>query len=203
MEEVEQPSQSPHQMGRLTQLSPHPAANCRRPRSATETWRRTSVSCRSGWRCCRLRELQASLSPAPSQEGAGWRWATLGVWTLGTGEESRLGHAAAPLSFSGLHAPYTSSLLLPAVTGVPSPRATDPPSHVRSLSSPTPPPAQSCCPQPDSPAILRAHPPWGLRQEDASTQPASPSKLFPQFRPLAKSFPREPPKFLFCLWPCC
>lgn len=161
MEEVEQPSQSPHQMGRLTQLSPHPAANCRRPRSATETWRRTSVSCRSGWRCCRLRELQASLSPAPSQEGAGWRWATLGVWTLGTGEEPRLGHAAAPLSFSGLHAPYTSSLLLPAVTGVPSPRATDPPSHVRSLSSPTPSPRSELLPTARLPGHIKGSPSLG------------------------------------------
>lgn len=51
---------------------------------------------------------------------------------LGEGEGPRLGHAAPP-PFSVPPRALCLSLLLPAVTGVPSPRATDPPSHVRPL----------------------------------------------------------------------
>lgn len=54
-------------------------ANYRKPRSGTETWRRMFGSYRSGWRCCRPQEPQASPSPVSSQKGAGWRWGTLGV----------------------------------------------------------------------------------------------------------------------------
>lgn len=57
-------------------------------------------------------------------------------WVCGHLGQPRLGHAEPP-PFSALHAPYTS-LLLPAVMGVPSPWAMDPPSHVRPLSSPSP-----------------------------------------------------------------
>ncbi|KAF7472930.1 Hypothetical predicted protein [Marmota monax] len=65
---------------------------------------------------------------------------------VGGGKGPRLGHAAPP-PFSAPSRAIRLSLLLPAVTGVPSPRATDPPSHVRPLSFPclrpaNPPPVQ-------------------------------------------------------------
>ncbi|XP_051018444.1 myotonin-protein kinase isoform X2 [Acomys russatus] len=52
----------------------------------------------------------AGESPRPplARRALGGDGATLGVWTLGAGEEPRLGHAAAPLSFSGLHALFSS-----------------------------------------------------------------------------------------------
>ncbi|KAF7472927.1 Hypothetical predicted protein [Marmota monax] len=48
---------------------------------------------------------------------------------VGGGKGPRLGHAAPP-PFSAPSRAIRLSLLLPAVTGVPSPRATDPPSHL-------------------------------------------------------------------------
>lgn len=73
-----------------------------------------------------------------------------------------LGHAAPPPSFAPPRA-LCLFLLLPAVTGVPSPRATDPPSHVRPLSFPCLRPAAhstdllpgSWSPRPDTGLTLR------------------------------------------------
>lgn len=91
---------------------------------------------------------------------------------LGAGEGPRLGHAAPPPSSVPPRA-LCLSLLLPAVTGVPSPRATDLPSHVRPLFfpcikpfSPSADPAPS--PRPDSGITLTL---GGSREQTPSIQP--------------------------------
>lgn len=118
-------------------------------------------------------------SRAPGEDGG-----ALGVWTLGAGEGPRLGHAEPPPS-SALHAPSTS-LLLPAVMGVPSPWATDPPSHVRPPSSPSHshllPTAQP------PPSAFRARPPCGLQRKTPFAQPASASP--PSLQALSPVLPR-------------
>ena len=149
-----------------------PAVSSVRPRPGTETWRRASGSCRSGWSCCRPGETQASPPSVPFPEGDGGRWARGVCGHLGEGEGPRLGHAAPPPSSVPPRA-LRLSLLLPAVTGVPSPRATDAPSHVRPLffpcikpAGPSATPAPS--PRPDLGITLSL---WGSRRQTSSTQP--------------------------------
>lgn len=72
----------------------------------------------------------------------------VGCMNPGAGEESRLGHRSRATALLRPPRSIHLSLLLPAVTGVPSPRATDPPSHVRPLSS-----------LPDSPLRSATHSP--------------------------------------------
>lgn len=149
-----------------------PAVSSVRPRHGTETWRRTSGSCRSGWSCCRPGETQASSSCVPFPEGdGGGRWARGVCGHLGEGEGPRLGHAAPPPSSVPPRA-LCLSLLLPAVTGVPSPRATDPPSHVRPLFFPCIKPAgPSADPALVSPSRFRDHPiSGGSRRQTPSIQ---------------------------------
>lgn len=82
------------------------------------------------------------------------------------------------------------SLLLPAVTGVPSPRATDPPSHVRPLFFRVKPAAPSADPVPWS--LFRAHP-TSLGFQVADTLCSAPHlSNLPRFRPLAKFRPGSP-----------
>lgn len=96
----------------------------------------------------------------------GGRWARGVCGHLGEGEGPRLGHAAPPPSSVPPRA-LCLSLLLPAVTGVPSPRATDPPSHVRPLFFPCIKPAgPSADPAPVSPSRFRDHPIWGFQAAD-------------------------------------
>uniref|UniRef100_A0A8C9M943 non-specific serine/threonine protein kinase n=1 Tax=Panthera tigris altaica TaxID=74533 RepID=A0A8C9M943_PANTA len=95
---------------------------------------------------------------------------TVSLWRRRSGP--RLGHAAPPPSSVPPRA-LRLSLLLPAVTGVPSPRATDAPSHVRPLffpcikpAGPSATPAPS--PRPDLGITLSL---WGSRRQTSSTQP--------------------------------
>uniref|UniRef100_A0A8C0JPK9 non-specific serine/threonine protein kinase n=1 Tax=Canis lupus dingo TaxID=286419 RepID=A0A8C0JPK9_CANLU len=83
-----------------------------------------------------------SLMRLLSRGQRGGRWAHGVCGHLGEGEGPRLGHAAPPPSSVPPRA-LCLSLLLPAVTGVPSPRATDAPSHVRPLFLPL---NQACWP---------------------------------------------------------
>ncbi|XP_064149911.1 myotonin-protein kinase isoform X2 [Loxodonta africana] len=125
----------------------------------------------------RMEELQAEGAAGEFpirllSQGRRGRWASgpAGrVWTPGGGEGCRLGHAAPPPS-SALSRALRLSLLLPAVTGVPSPRATDPPSHVRSLSFPCLKPAVPLC----GPLGLTL-PLWGSRRETPPFSPTSSS----------------------------
>lgn len=106
---------------------------------------------------------------------------------LGEGEGPRLGHAAPPPSSVTPRA-LRLSLLLPAVTGVPSPRATDPPSHVRLLFFPcVKPTAPSADPIPVFRSKFRVHPTCLGFQAADSLHSSPTSTRFPQFRPLAKS----------------
>lgn len=119
----------------------------------------------------------------------------------GQGRSPGWGTAAAPLPFFVLHAPYTSLFsLLPAVTGVPSPRATDPPSHVRPLSFLSDLPLRSATHTARLPSTFRVHPPWG-RRKMPFTHSFSMHYLpaLPRFRLFAKSSPRELPRLPF--WP--
>lgn len=156
-----------------------------------------SGSCRSAWRGCRQRgrrRRQRLVSPSftPFPEGAGGGWPAGVCRHLGEGEGPRLGHAA-PLPSSITPRALRLSLLLPAVTGVPSPRATDPPSHVRPLFFPcVKPTAQSTDPIPVSWSKFRVHPTYlGFHAAD-SLHSNPTSTRFPQFRPLAKSRPGSP-----------
>lgn len=79
------------------------------------------------------------------------------VWTPGGGRGAQAGARRATALLVPPRA-LRLSLLLPAVTGVPSPRATDPPSHVRPLFVPcVKPAAPSANPVPVSPSRLGAH----------------------------------------------
>lgn len=69
-----------------------PAVSSVRPRPGTETWRRTSGSCRSGWSCCRPGETQASPSRVPFPEGdGGGEVGPRRVWTPGGGRGAQAG----------------------------------------------------------------------------------------------------------------
>jgi hypothetical protein len=136
-----------------------------------------SGSCRSGWSRCRLRERQASPSLPPSRR----RWPLGRADTWG---RAQLGHAAPPPSTR-----HSLSLLLPAVTGVPSPRAADPPSHVRPLSFP--------CLGPATPALGLTQLLWDSRRQSPPfssaphLQALSPDPLggIPRFPPCCLSPP--------------
>lgn len=132
---------------------------------------------------------------------------------LGEGEWPRLRHTA-PLSSSVTARTLHLSLLLPAVTGVPSPRATDPPSHVRPLFFPcVKPAAPSADPVPVSPSRFRAHLySFGVsRQQNLPFSPISTrsptvqaSHQIPRFPPRPR-FPvsRPPPKWPGSDWVTC
>lgn len=102
-----------------------PAVSSVRPRPGTETWRRTSGSCRSGWSCCRPGETQASPSRVPFPEGdgggGGGPAACVDTWGRARGPGWGTPRHRPPPS---LHAPYASlfSFQLSRGSPVPGPR---------------------------------------------------------------------------------
>ncbi|ELK12768.1 Myotonin-protein kinase [Pteropus alecto] len=93
----------------------------------------------------------------------------------------------------GLQAEGLQAEAAAAVTGVPSPRAADPPSHVRPLFFPcVKPTAPSSDPIPVSRSKFRVHPTRSGFQAADSFHSSPTSTRFPQFGPLAKSRPGSP-----------
>lgn len=130
-----------------------------RPRPGTETWRLMFGSSKSGWRGFRRKERRVSPSFAPFPRALGEVVQPVCVDTWGRARGPGWGTPRHPF----LYTRPRLSLLLPAVTGVPSPRATDPPSHVRPLIFPCLlPPLQTPSSGPNLGLTL---PLWGFRRQ--------------------------------------